>query len=31
MKENLFSVPLVGTVGYGALQGVGEDNGESGS
>ncbi len=31
MKENLFSVPLVGTVGYGALQGVGDDNGESGS
>jgi len=31
MKENLFSVPLAGTVGYGALQSVGEDNGESGS
>ncbi len=31
MKENLFSVPLVGTVGYGALQSVGEDDGESGS
>jgi hypothetical protein len=31
MKENLFSVPLAGTVGYGALQSVGEDDGESGS
>lgn len=31
MKENLFSVPLAGTVGYGALQSVGGSDGESGS
>ena len=31
MKENLFSVPLAGTVGYGALQGIGDNDGESGS
>jgi len=31
MKDNLFSVGGAGTVGYGALQGVGEDDGESGS
>jgi hypothetical protein len=31
MNENLFSVPLAGTLGYGALQGVGDNDGESGS
>ena len=27
LKEYLFSAPLAGTVGYGALQGVGEEDG----
>jgi len=28
---NLFSIPFIGGVGYGALQNVGEDDGEGGS
>jgi len=31
MKENLFSIGGTGMLGYGALQSVGEDDGESGS